>query len=54
MKKKSLILKWIWCAVPLVMAALMYFVLPAVISLFFSGIMRKMKIIKAGDLKLDL
>lgn len=28
MKKKSLILKWIWCAVPLVMAALMYFVLP--------------------------
>ncbi len=34
--------------------ALMYFILPAVISLFFSESMRKMHLIKSGDLKLDL
>lgn len=38
----------------LILIALMYFILPAVISLFFSEAMRKMRLIKAGDLKLDL
>ncbi len=38
----------------LLLIALMYFILPAVLSLFFSEAMRKMRIIKAGDLKLDL
>ena len=38
----------------LLLILVVYFVLPAVISLFFSEMMRKMKLIKAGDLKLDL
>ncbi len=40
--------------VALLLILVMYFILPAVISLFFSETMRKMRLIKAGDLKLDL
>ena len=38
----------------LLLILLMYFILPGVISLFFAEAMRKLKLIKSGDLKLDL
>ncbi len=38
----------------LLLILLMHFILPAVIALVFSEGMRKMRLIKAGDLKLDL
>ncbi|MDO5477554.1 MAG: PTS sugar transporter subunit IIC [Clostridia bacterium] len=38
----------------LVLILLMHFVLPAIISLFFAEVMRKMKLIKSGDMRLDL
>ncbi len=40
--------------VAIALIILMYFILPAIISLFFSELMRKMRLIKAGDMRLDL
>ncbi len=40
--------------VAIALIILMHFILPAIISLFFSEVMRKMKLIKSEDLRLDL